>query len=61
MLKQTFLALFIKKERKYGEVKRTVSLPQLFKIDEAHAKFDNGVLTVTIPKEEKKKTQLKLD
>lgn len=52
---------FIKKERKYGEVKRTVSLPQLFKIDEAHAKFDNGVLTVTIPKEEKKKTQLKLD
>lgn len=52
---------FIKKERKYGEVKRTVNLPQLFKIDEANAKFDNGVLTVTIPKEEKKRTQLKLE
>jgi len=52
---------FIKKERRYGEAKRTVSLPKMVKIDEASAKFDNGVLTVVIPKEEKKRHQLKVD
>lgn len=52
---------FIKKERRYGEAKRTVSLPKMVKIDEASAKFDNGVLTVLIPKEEKKRHQLKVD
>jgi len=52
---------FIKKERRYGESKRTVSITEPIKIDEASAKFDNGVLTVTIPKEEKKRHQLKLE
>lgn len=52
---------FIKKERRYGESKRSVSINQPIKIDESSAKFDNGVLTVTIPKEEKKKHQLKLE
>lgn len=52
---------FIKKERKYGEAKRSVSLPQMVKIEEATAKFDNGVLTVIIPKEEKRRHQLKLE
>jgi HSP20 family protein len=52
---------FIKKERRYGEAKRTVSITQPIKIEEASAKFDNGVLTVTIPKEEKVRHQLKLE
>ena len=52
---------FIKKERRYGEAKRSVSITQPIKIDEASAKFDNGVLTVTIPKEEKRRHQLKLE
>lgn len=52
---------FIKKERRYGESKRTVSITEPIKIDEASAKFDNGVLTVTIPKEEKRRHQLKLE
>lgn len=52
---------FIKKERRYGESKRSVSITQPIKIDESSAKFDNGVLTVTIPKEEKKRHQLKLE
>lgn len=52
---------FIKKERKYGEAKRAVSLPKQIKIDEASAKFADGVLTVTIPKEEKKRHHLKLE
>ncbi|MEN4070180.1 MAG: Hsp20/alpha crystallin family protein [Methanobacterium sp.] len=52
---------FIKKERKYGEAKRVVSIPEQIKIDEASAKFADGVLTVTIPKEEKKRHHLKLE
>ncbi len=52
---------FIKQERRYGESKRSVSISQSIKIDESRAKFDNGVLTVTIPKEEKRKHQLKLE
>ncbi len=52
---------FIKKERRYGESKRTVSLPKMVKIDEASAKFDNGVLTVIIPKEEKRRHTLSVE
>lgn len=52
---------FIKKERRYGEAKRAITLPKMVKIDEASAKFDNGVLTVVIPKEEKKRHTLKVD
>lgn len=43
-----------KKERSYGEASRTVVLPAKIKMDEAAAKFDNGVLTVVLPKLEKK-------
>ncbi|MGZ7043104.1 MAG: Hsp20/alpha crystallin family protein [Methanobacterium sp.] len=52
---------FIKKERRYGEAKRKVTITQPIKMEEAKAKFDNGVLTVTIPKQEKKRQQLKLE
>ncbi len=52
---------FFKKERRYGESKRTISLPKMVKIEEARAKFDNGVLTVTIPKEEKKRHTLSVE
>ena len=53
---------FIKKERKYGEARRSLVLPELVKVKEASAKFDNGVLIVTLPKlEEKKRFQVKVD
>lgn len=53
---------FIKKERKYGEARRSLILPEVVKVKEASAKFDNGVLTVTLPKlEEKKRFQVKVD
>jgi HSP20 family protein len=52
---------FIKKERRYGEAKRSVSITKPIKIDEATAKFDDGVLTVTIPKEMKKRHQLSVE
>lgn len=47
---------FVRKERKYGKVNRTVSLPDRIKIDESSAKFENGVLTVTLPKLEMKQS-----
>ena len=52
---------FIKKERRYGEAKRSVNITKPISMDEATAKFENGVLTVTIPKQEKKKHHLKLE
>ena len=47
---------FVRKERKYGKVNRTVSLPAKIKIDEASAKFENGVMTVVLPKLEMKQS-----
>jgi len=46
-------ANFIKKERKYGEAQRSMVLPAKIKVKEASAKFDNGILTVELPKVEK--------
>ena len=47
---------FVRKERKYGKVNRTVKLPAKIKIDEASAKFENGVMTVILPKLEMKQS-----
>lgn len=38
------------KERYYGRFSRTIRLPQPVNRDEVDASFDNGVLTLTIPK-----------
>jgi HSP20 family protein len=46
-------ANFIKKERKYGEARRSMVLPAKIKVKGASAKFDNGILTVELPKVEK--------
>lgn len=50
-------ANFIKKERKYGEAKREMRLPEKIRVEDAKAKFENGVLTVELPKVEVKKKQ----
>ncbi len=47
-------ANYIKKERKYGEALRELRLPALVVVEEATAKFDNGVLTIELPKVEVK-------
>ena len=53
---------FVKKERRYGEATRSLILPDVIKVKEASAKFDNGVLTVILPKlEAKKKFSVKVD
>lgn len=46
---------YIKKERKYGEAVRRVKLPAAVIVEEASAKFENGVLKVELPKVEVKK------
>jgi HSP20 family protein len=37
-------------ERYYGAVSRSFTLPQAVEGDSAQAKYDNGVLTLTLPK-----------
>jgi HSP20 family protein len=46
-----------KTEKSYGKFSRTFSLPQNIKTDAIEAKFDNGVLEITLPKEEKSQTR----
>ncbi|MCD7463404.1 hypothetical protein HAX54_050503 [Datura stramonium] len=46
-------------ERPRGKFCRTFCLPENVKLDEVKACMENGVLTVTIPKQEMKKPQLK--
>jgi HSP20 family protein len=53
---------FVRKERKYGKANRVITLPSKIKINESSAKFEKGVLTVILPKIEKKKTfEVKVD
>ena len=49
------------RERRYGSFSRTVTLPVSIKSDRAEATFENGVLTLTLPKaEEAKPKQIKV-
>ena len=49
------------RERRYGLVQRTVKLSAPVRADEAKADFENGVLTLTLPKsEEAKPKQIKV-
>ena len=52
---------FIRKERKYGEVYRRVSLPSEVDIDKISARYNNGVLEIIIPKVEKEKKIIKIE
>lgn len=44
-------------ERKYGSFQRSFTLPHEVEVDKIDAKFDNGILTVTLPKTAKAKVQ----
>jgi HSP20 family protein len=54
-------ANYIKKERSYGETKRSIKLPTQINVKEATAKFNDSILTVNLPKlmEEKHKVDIK--
>ena len=52
---------YFRKERSYGAFSRSILLPSSLQTDKAEATFDNGVLTLTIPKaEESKPKQIKI-
>lgn len=53
---------YLLKERRMGSVSRTITLPQRVQSDQAQATFDNGELTLTLPKaEEVRPRQIKID
>ena len=43
---------YLRKERRFGSFQRTISLPASVASDKAKAEFENGVLTLTLPKSE---------
>lgn len=43
---------YLLQERRYGSFSRTVTLPDGLAIDRAEATFENGVLTIVVPKAE---------
>ena len=52
---------YLYKEHRYGTFCRSVALPGELKTDKAEASFENGILTLTIPKsEEAKPKQIKV-
>ncbi len=46
---------YVRKERHFGAFSRTVTLPDGLKTDKADATFENGMLTLRIPKSEERK------
>ena len=46
---------YLRKERRFGSFQRTFSLPTSVASDKAKAEFENGVLTLTLPKAEEAK------
>lgn len=51
-------ATYVRRERRYEEVKRVVELPTKINIDHASAEFENGVLQITLPKSGKTNVNL---
>jgi HSP20 family protein len=48
-------ANYVRQERRYGAFSRSLSLPSTVVADKATAEFENGVLTLTLPKAEEVK------
>jgi len=48
-------ANYIRQERRYGAFSRSLTLPSTVMADKATAEFENGVLTLTLPKTEEVK------
>ena len=46
---------YIRRERRYGSFCRSLALPLPVMVDEAEAEFENGILTLTLPKAEEVK------
>lgn len=51
-------AQYYLRERRANKFSRTITLPTMVKAEEATAEFDNGVLTLTLPKIEEVKPKM---
>lgn len=52
---------YIQRERSYGEVMRSITLPSKIRIKEAEGTYNNSVLTIKIPKQRKQILKLKIE
>jgi HSP20 family protein len=52
---------YIQRERSYGTIKRSIKLPSKVKIKDAAGTFKDSVLTIKLPKLEKKILKLKIE
>jgi HSP20 family protein len=52
---------FVRKERKYGPVNRTIDLPAKIKLDATSAVFENGVLTIILSKIDEESVKINVD
>jgi HSP20 family protein len=52
---------YIQRERSYGKIDRSFTLPTKVDFEKAEGTFKNSVLTLKIPKLEKKRLKLKID
>lgn len=52
---------YIKRERSYGEVMRSITLPSKIRIKEAEGTYNDSVLTIKIPKQKKQILKLKIE
>lgn len=46
------------REQRWGKFERSIALPTIVKADKAKADFENGVLTITLPKAEEAKPKM---
>ncbi len=53
--------VYIKKERSYGETRRSIDLPDKIDVKKASAKFKDSVLTVELPKIQEVKHKVNID
>lgn len=48
---------YLRKENRYGALSRSINLPAEVKADKANATFENGILTLNLPKAETAKSK----
>jgi HSP20 family protein len=48
---------YLLRERRTGSYQRSIRLPDTVVVDKAESTYDNGVLTITVPKQEEKKAR----
>ena len=48
---------YVVRERRAGSVRRSLRLPEVVDAEKAESAYENGVLTVTLPKQEEKKAR----